>query len=54
MTNQRALTGISSIDAEQTDIFNSLGVKNPAQTNATPICNGAFFISSHINQSLGP
>ena len=29
MPNQRTLTGISSIDAEQTAIFNSLGVKKP-------------------------
>jgi transposase len=29
MPNQRNLTGISSIDAEQTAIFNSLGVKKP-------------------------
>ena len=29
MPNQRTLTGISSIDPEQTAIFNSLGVKKP-------------------------
>jgi len=31
MPNQRTLTGISSIDAEQTAIFNSLGVKKPTE-----------------------
>ena len=42
MPNNRTVTGIPTIDAEQSAIFDSLGVKKPPQTTATPVCNGAF------------
>ena len=42
MPNNRTVTGISTIDAEQSAIFDSLGVKKPPQPTATPVCHGAF------------